>query len=161
MFQSTHPRRVRLAESSFGIRTACFNPRTHVGCDNKWRKAHKLFCSFNPRTHVGCDAVNLGQVHNIMKFQSTHPRRVRQNQIIQNSRDSVFQSTHPRRVRLGKCAMRKILTLFQSTHPRRVRQAAVFSFAIIDSFNPRTHVGCDSNEWLQISFIAVSIHAPT
>ena len=58
----------------------------------------------------------------LVRFQSTHPRRVRQGRIGQSPVRHPFQSTHPRRVRrlayeLGKERMR-----FQSTHPRRVRR---------------------------------------
>ena len=33
VFQSTHPRRVRLAALSLCLALGCFNPRTHAGCD--------------------------------------------------------------------------------------------------------------------------------
>ena len=32
---------------------------------------------------------------------------------------------------------------FQSTHPRRVRLQLRHAYRITESFNPRTHVGCD------------------
>ena len=35
----------------------CFNPRTHVGCDNQLQFVISNTASFNPRTHVGCDEV--------------------------------------------------------------------------------------------------------
>ena len=55
LFQSTHPRRVRHLIFTIVIKTICFNPRTHVGCDV-------------PDLYYG----------NMLKqFQSTHPRRVR------------------------------------------------------------------------------------
>ena len=55
LFQSTHPRRVRLF---FLLKTLY----TH---------------SFNPRTHAGCDFASMSLYDYIIKFQSTHPRRVR------------------------------------------------------------------------------------
>ena len=55
VFQSTHPRGVRLTR----LRRPCFrryfNPRTHVGCDQECKKSVGGHGNFNPRTHVGCD----------------------------------------------------------------------------------------------------------
>ena len=34
--------------------------------------------------------------------------------------------------------------MFQSTHPRRVRHNRLYRFLNHHSFNPRTHVGCDT-----------------
>ena len=140
MFQSTHPRRVRLREShifcdycrvsihaptkgatSCGCSQAsasyCFNPRTHEGCD--WRaSAHSWRRScFNPRTHEGCDATatdggGRGQV-----------------------------SIH---------APTKGATLLQQWRRRRIR-----------CFNPRTHEGCDPVSDRRLHLLVVSIHAPT
>ena len=56
MFQSTHPRRVRLP-----VRP----------CPAPGRR------SFNPRTHEGCDKYHPLLLSMSMLFQSTHPRRVR------------------------------------------------------------------------------------
>ena len=55
IFQSTHPRGVRLCCCFFTNAKIHFNPRTHVGCDDRQvrRRLHVLY--FNPRTHVGCD----------------------------------------------------------------------------------------------------------
>ena len=55
----------------------------------------------------------------------------------------VFQSTHPRRVRHPIGFLIFVNFLFQSTHPRRVRLQLLAVFLPINSFNPRTHVGCD------------------
>ncbi len=98
MFQSTHPRGVRLdlAKSTLNLNVSihaptwgatywsrshhsdilCFNPRTHVGCDalSFFGLCFKL--SFNPRTHVGCDA-DYQYGAKMYLFQSTHPRGVR------------------------------------------------------------------------------------
>ena len=57
MFQSTHPRRVRLYRIFNRIKAACFNPRTHVGCDCYCGREQTKEESFNPRTHVGCDVL--------------------------------------------------------------------------------------------------------
>ena len=54
-FQSTHPRRVRLAIQIGVLKVLGFNPRTHVGCDGLSPHFFRDVLSFNPRTHVGCD----------------------------------------------------------------------------------------------------------
>ena len=56
-FQSTHPHGVRPSHSIFRLCFACFNPRTHTGCDK-------------------ADYFN---VNKRGLFQSTHPHGVRQN----------------------------------------------------------------------------------
>ena len=77
-FQFTHPRGVRPSNILSAFATACFNSRTHVGCDNglpvdnttgavsihapTWgatqqsRSAKIKRKRFNSRTHVGCDS---------------------------------------------------------------------------------------------------------
>ena len=55
LFQSTHPRGVRLHPDS--------PPLGQMG--------------FNPRTRVGCDRASEGRIPISMRFQSTHPRGVR------------------------------------------------------------------------------------
>ena len=42
--------------------------------------------------------------------------------------------------------------MFQSTHPRRVRQMIVFCLIYTQSFNPRTHVGCDESRSCLLSW---------
>ena len=56
MFQSTHPRGVRRNNLPGKAAMICFNPRTHVGCDGKFKIEQIKWFRFNPRTHVGCDA---------------------------------------------------------------------------------------------------------
>ena len=79
-----------------------FNPRTHAGCDFAISFSIDIFASvsihaptqgatyfhlyyfavklsFNPRTHAGCDGINSCATNLCKRFQSTHPRRVRQN----------------------------------------------------------------------------------
>ena len=77
LFQSTHPRGVRLSGNIEKQLRPNFNPRTHVGCDSSkqtqvstqraFQSTHPRgvrlcpysYCFhtpyFNPRTHVGCD----------------------------------------------------------------------------------------------------------
>ena len=52
--------------------------------------------------------------------------------------------------------------MFQSTHPHGVRHSLLTKFAIMVSFNPRTHTGCDfSSSEVARKLTDVSIHAPT
>ena len=80
-----------------------------------------LLC-FNPRTHIGCDLSCRYFPSCTEQFQSTHPHRVRH----------VF--TH----------LETTITRFQSTHPHRVRLMVELGNIYCESFNPRTHIGCDA-----------------
>ena len=101
------------------------------------------------------------------RFQSTHPRGVRQggqdfmryppfvsihapawgatlNAGNGTEGHFMFQSTHPRGVRHTAGPLSSKPALFQSTHPRGVRLADVGQQpALPFGFNPRTRVGCD------------------
>ncbi len=56
VFQSTHPRGVRLQNAKLKSFHFYFNPRTHVGCDEEVVRDLARHGDFNPRTHVGCDS---------------------------------------------------------------------------------------------------------
>ena len=58
VFQSTHPRGVRLTFVSVVTKARCFNPRTRVGCDESKQLSIRQLNRFNPRTRVGCDALS-------------------------------------------------------------------------------------------------------
>ena len=60
----------------------------------------KRIAYFNPRTHVGCDQADDFRAAATGKFQSTHPRGVRQLANVGVDGNTIFQSTHPRGVRL-------------------------------------------------------------
>ncbi len=120
-----------------------------------------------------------------MKFQSTHPRRVRRHPISTHER---FTLRFNPRTREGCDTRRHLLSsmtlTFQSTHPRRVRQGCLpydlrhcLRFnprtregcdatrpappaRISSSFNPRTREGCDDPRGEDASNSLVSIHAP-
>ena len=99
MFQSTHPRGVRLTLPPWMLLVWCFNPRTREGCDSvsgmyntiydmfqsthprgvrRTKQSEQHPCrSFNPRTREGCDSMVLKHVELLLTFQSTHPRGVR------------------------------------------------------------------------------------
>jgi hypothetical protein len=131
LFQSTHPRGVRLqGKTLIRPRLPCFNPRTRGGCD---RVSATRLCA---RT----------------AFQSTHPRGVRLDGHGSAPIPNMFQSTHPRGVRrfshfpicyaigvsihapaggatsVGYFA-HSIVRMFQSTHPRGVRRLFFGIFA--------------------------------
>ena len=164
-FQSTHPRRVRRelpgplpVQHGVSIHAPTQGATKSPTCRPRWRSC------FNPRTHAGCDVHLSPNFDKPVKFQSTHPRRVRR-PTARARPDREFQSTHPRRVRpqtqLGRVqegvsihaptqgATGGTLAvfgtgLFQSTHPRRVRRGAIYATSAPSlCFNPRTHAGCD------------------
>ena len=129
--------------------TKCFNPRTRVGCDQPRRRMTVLsvlvsihapawgatncecwsaprLSSFNPRTRVGCDADAAPKEGDMKKFQSTHPRGVRQAQQARQPVEIVPVSIHAP-------AWGATATPATSWRPKR-------------SFNPRTRVGCDAQD---------------
>ncbi|BAM61558.1 hypothetical protein GGS_1422 [Streptococcus dysgalactiae subsp. equisimilis RE378] len=79
LFQSTHPRRVRL--SYFSYRDA---QQYYISIHSP-AKGETRNCSLTLASHK--------------IFQSTHPRRVRLLTVMETMREPEFQSTHPRRVR--------------------------------------------------------------
>ena len=145
MFQSTHPRRVRLSILISWSSPRGFNPRTHVGCDAIQFHNFRIMYSFNPRTHVGCDRFRLMICTRNIMFQSTHPRRVRLYYFKFYDYGLWFQSTHPRRVRPPKriTDKRNIMSFNPRTHVGCDRSALLIRNNT-KCFNPRTHVGCDA-----------------
>ena len=138
-----------------------FNPRTHVGCDRANTKHYDTFQRFNPRTHVGCDSILCLKSLILFQFQSTHPRRVRPLRAFKTSGKQMFQSTHPRRVRHSRFASVRVRNSF---NPRTHVGCDAKIFKHINNnlcFNPRTHVGCDVTRRLNKQIEDVSIHAPT
>ena len=55
-----------------------FNPRTRAGCDLPHQSPPCGSPRFNPRTRAGCDSQGWKKISPANKFQSTHPRGVRQ-----------------------------------------------------------------------------------
>ena len=104
-----------------------FNPRTHVGCDDKldglmldvaisihaptWGATPELTCT-QWQACISIHAPTWGATHAAVhydlcgKFQSTHPRGVRQVLSYQREAFGLFQSTHPRGVRRMMFAQR-------------------------------------------------------
>ena len=120
MFQSTHPRGVRLGDSCLQKPPDCFNPRTREGCDSTPGLACRL-----------------------CRFQSTHPRGVRPAAARVLSEVSWFQSTHPRGVRPGN--LFDPATVIVSIHaPARGATLLWRRRCLLPrGFNPRTREGCD------------------
>ena len=123
LFQSTHPRGVRLRRRrSDGYAGISFNPRTRVGCDTCRASSTCWRASFNPRTRVGCD--------------------------VRSRMPSPMASCFNPRTRVGcdrfSFSVSSIPERFQSTHPRGVRLTLSETLGVeLGGFNPRTRVGCD------------------
>ena len=143
VFQSTHPHGVRLLDVSHE------QPLNRVSIHAPTRGATtSLFICFSKSL-----------------FQSTHPRGVRRDAILRVAATILFQSTHPHGVRheidalVGQLQRVSIHAptrgatdyflyivhnyLFQSTHPHGVRHNFITFTIAVNSFNPRTHTGCD------------------
>ncbi len=79
LFQSTHPRGVRLVEIMGGKYTLkCFNPRTREGCDSETNQQirHKIYVSIHAPARGATWRDEFSP--DFITFQSTHPRGVRQ-----------------------------------------------------------------------------------
>ena len=182
MFQSTHPQRVRhMLLTVRGILYG-FNPRTHKGCDityyqGSWHcevsihaptKGATVFREVarggsNVSIHAPTKGATLLQVclQSSLRFQSTHPQRVRLCAVPEKGYADMFQSTHPQRVRRFCWFGVLLLFEFQSTHPQRVRRVAIRDINQVGRFQS-TH---PQRVRLDITFCYcfrfVSIHAPT
>ena len=183
MFQSTHPRGVRrpvLYEQAGGNR--CFNPRTHEGCDNR-SGGHRTSTQVSIHAPTRGATAGANWAINEFLFQSTHPRGVRlwslwsqvslerfnprthegcdTSSSVAILLSTMFQSTHPRGVRPHSLHRQTAYRRFQSTHPRGVRLRPRCRSTATQSFNPRTHEGCDGKFDGVPATWDVSIHAPT
>ena len=121
LFQSTHPRGVRLSPS---MRYRVLN----------------VFQSTPPR---GVRLAAEVTADHRPAFQSTRPRRARPQGLLNNLKNESFNPRTPwgaTRMRLRHCAS----GWFQSTHPRGVRLIVPVTVDGDVGFNPRTPVGCDS-----------------
>ena len=116
-----------------------FNPRTHVGCDCSHCSIKHVSKNFNPRTHVGCDTIYATVLYASCLFQSTHPCGVRLT-CKRGSLSPSFISIHA--------------PMWGATRP-----SVIIAVRSLD-FNPRTHVGCDSDSKDSVAGRWISIHAP-
>ena len=77
-------------------------------------------------------------------FQSTHPYRVRQSAEELAAKVSMFQSTHPYRVRQSRLLVncgKLIVSIHAPIQGATLRKPR--KICVSNSFNPRTHTGCD------------------
>ncbi len=122
-----------------------FNPRSREGSDKLLRifQTHLIqFQSTLPRRER---QEWQGKVYSIDGFQSTLPRRERLCETDKRSIGLKFQSTLPRRERQQKRS--RILTIqkFQSTLPRRERLSSADIETVHKHFNPRSREGSDKH----------------
>ena len=122
-FQSTHPHGVRhntlpVCVSAFGVSIHAPTRGATFLISSYWLRS---LC-FNPRTHTGCDFLNAVFFQVNAVFQSTHPHGVRRGAKISVFRYDKFQSTHPHGVRHIYHCGTYVVQMFQSTHPHGVRQ---------------------------------------
>ena len=121
MFQSTHPRGVRRWQGKTVKTIKCFNPRTHEGCD-------QAPTALGSCAHVSIHAPTRGATFSELNGQqitkvSIHaPTRGATGNKYLKTVAILFQSTHPRGVRLLVFFLLPSMEEFQSTHPRGVRQ---------------------------------------
>ena len=165
LFQSTHPRGVRLGAQTTLLRRMyvsihaptrgattqirpvqdniiSFNPRTHAGCDGIFRNACKSIESFNPRTHAGCDIKRFG-IYFFARVSIHAPTRG----ATKTTYSSVTEYCFNPRTHAGCDApSRKQCSICRCFNPRThagcdrlSRLSAQRTFC----FNPRTHAGCD------------------
>ena len=138
-FQSTHPRRVRQVVRLHLCPFRCFNPRTHAGCDMALKKTMADLTSFNPRTHAGCDS---------------------REQLLRNYwRVSIHAPTQGATLTDALAGYATTVSIHAPTQGATNYPMAHLRFRL--SFNPRTHAGCDLVYGDDIVTFFVSIHAPT
>jgi len=130
-------------KNNYRVMSRGFNPRTHAGCDGVPDRIVLIRGSFNPRTHAGCDLSNW--LVSLINQVSIHaPTRGATNTSLIFSYCDMFQSTHPRGVRHEK---RYRLTIKHPVSIHAPTRGATWLVSLInqdlESFNPRTHAGCD------------------
>ena len=158
---------MRLPRPILRLLSKSFNPRTHVGCDDNELYAsayHTQFQSTHPRgvrrskvyayriphdvsIHAptwGATSSSLTHSDTSVLFQSTHPRGVRLDTGIPGGRQVLVSIHAPTWGATFFKVFVRLFNAFQSTHPRGVRHSALLKRITRVSFNPRTHVGCDS-----------------
>ena len=163
-------------------RMASFNPRTHTGCDQMansfgdWQevsihaptrgatlrdKPIVLLLGVSIHAPTRGATVRRHYLISAVTFQSTHPHGVRLASGYLQEASGWFQSTHPHGVRRKDSDVYVMPSVFQSTHPHGVRPLTDRQRRYEQSFNPRTHTGCDCELCTGQKSHVVSIHAPT
>ena len=93
-------------------------------------------------------------------FQSTLPRRERPGRLKRPEAAWKFQSTLPRRERPVQKILPSLYPQFQSTLPRRERLDSSTVVRALINFNPRSREGSDFIEDYEKTNKIISIHAP-
>ena len=144
MFQSTHPHGVRLELIVLNVVLSSVSihaPTRGATYGNEPLLGEAQFQSTHPH---GVRLALLITYLSFLQFQSTHPHGVRHNSNFSVICSRKFQSTHPHGVRLCTLLALTFGLPFQSTHPHGVRLLQNLNLRLDNqSFNPRTHTGCD------------------
>ena len=145
MFQSTHPRRVRLQALA-----RASTPRLFQSTHPRRVRQHRRMDAEGPRNvsiHAPTQGATIAPPRvaiAAVAFQSTHPRRVRLEGfplLYAIEGVSIHAPTQGATISRSYSVLN---LLFQSTHPRRVRHFLGWFPNRSRSFNPRTHAGCDA-----------------
>ncbi len=163
----------------------CFNPRAHVGRDERWRKRStkkQQFQSTRPRGArqgryvrvsnariVSIHAPTWGATTNAVGISGTTGVSIHaptwgatERSRVSNVSRKLFQSTRPRGARPMLTTSFSSASRFQSTRPRGARRIRRENEGLESvRFNPRAHVGRDGTENPCKQLQNVSIHAPT
>ena len=182
-FQSTHPRGVRPRWDLLPLRTV--EVSIHAPTWGATRELAQLENELKVSIHAPTWGATFrhSRFDVQAQFQSTHPRGVRRGVravVVRRVRVSIhaptWGATHLKAGRIVQFGVSihaptwgatctkmadKNKLRFQSTHPRGVRPKSRSATGTGTSFNPRTHVGCDSLYFYDFDFCRVSIHAPT
>ena len=128
---------------SVGRAVRGFNPRTRMGCDQPLLRFRAIPVCFNPRTRMGCDFRHVVQIDFIQSF-NPRTRMGCDESLLALGRGGAV-SIHAPAWGATQLNNRNTEALkFQSTHPHGVRPTTSITIAIpINSFNPRTRMGCD------------------
>ena len=161
-----------------------FNPRSREGSDKPGRGLFIISSYFNPRSREGSDYGRVDLAKAIHVFQSTLPRRERQNPAYEdlifqgisihapakgatlrykgrNGMCALFQSTLPRRERLLPNEYSGRIRKFQSTLPRRERpESEQYLRDAIDISIHAPAKGATRRIFSKSVLLRISIHAP-
>ena len=124
--------------------TLNFNPRTHVGCDTSVPAGDSASVDFNPRTHVGCD---MTAKFNLLASNDFNPRthvgcdRIKFMQQLCNS-ISIHAPTWG--ATLYYIFFFNLVKISIHAPTWGATQLRFLLIQIYLNFNPRTHVGCDT-----------------
>ena len=165
-FQSTHPHGVRLVSTLGQPSRPCvsihaptrgatcqlfkYGKEVNVSIHAPTRGATMTSKDINKIQNVSIHAPTRGATAMWFKFvfsrntfQSTHPHGVRHGAFYNTFVSAIVSIHAPTRGATVYIIDNQQFKLFQSTHPHGVRRLAQTSVVQSESFNPRTHTGCD------------------